>query len=110
MSLLFLFLLFNIVRACQLCSLPQSPAVLTRHVRRSQPGASDATLSPRGPLEWGEINFLQTTDTHGWLAGHLKDRNYGADWGDFVSFTKKMRQKASELGVDLLLVDTGVRA
>ena len=31
----------------------------------------------------------------------------GADWGDFVSFTKHMKQKARELDVDLLLVDTG---
>ncbi|KAL1656095.1 hypothetical protein SLS61_001166 [Didymella pomorum] len=33
--------------------------------------------------------------------------NYGADWGDFVSFTRHMKQKANKLGVDLLLVDTG---
>jgi hypothetical protein len=41
-------------------------------------------------------------------AGHLKEQNYGADWGDYVSFTKGMKQKARKLGVDLLLVDTGV--
>jgi hypothetical protein len=35
-------------------------------------------------------------------------QNYGADWGDFVSFTRHMKQKANKLGVDLLLVDTGV--
>ena len=35
-------------------------------------------------------------------------QNYGADWGDFVSFTRHMKQKARKLGVDLLLVDTGV--
>ncbi|KAL1954800.1 hypothetical protein VTO42DRAFT_704 [Malbranchea cinnamomea] len=72
-----------------------------------QPEALNATTAPRGPLEWGQINFLHTTDTHGWLAGHLKERNYGADWGDFVSFVKHMRRKADHLGVDLLLVDTG---
>jgi hypothetical protein len=27
---------------------------------------------------------------------------------DYVSFTKHMKQKARKLGVDLLLVDTGV--
>lgn len=48
------------------------------------------------------------TDTHGWLEGHLTETNYGADWGDFVSFTVRMRAKARELGVDLLLVDTGM--
>ena len=47
------------------------------------------------------------TDTHGWLEGHLKEQNYGADWGDFVSFSTHMQHKAGNLGVDLLLVDTG---
>jgi 2',3'-cyclic-nucleotide 2'-phosphodiesterase (5'-nucleotidase family) len=50
---------------------------------------------------------MHTTDTHGWLEGHIKEQNYGADWGDYVSFTKHMKQKARNLGVDLLLVDTG---
>ncbi|KAF3010935.1 hypothetical protein E8E13_010181 [Curvularia kusanoi] len=81
--------------------------VLTRNVRRMQPEASNATTGPRAPLEWGQINFLHTTDTHGWLEGHIKEQNYGADWGDFVSFTRHMKQKARKLGVDLLLVDTG---
>lgn len=32
-----------------------------------QPSAENATVAntPRGPLEWGQINFLHTTDTHG---------------------------------------------
>ncbi|KAF2030876.1 hypothetical protein EK21DRAFT_100181 [Setomelanomma holmii] len=72
-----------------------------------QPDAQNATTTPKGPLEWGQINFLHTTDTHGWLEGHIKEQNYGADWGDYVSFTKHMKQKAKKLGVDLLLVDTG---
>ncbi|KAF2493009.1 ser/Thr protein phosphatase family [Lophium mytilinum] len=72
-----------------------------------QPDAQNATTGPKGPLEWGQINFLQTTDTHGWLEGHIKEQNYGADWGDYVSFTKHMKKKAKNLGVDLLLVDTG---
>jgi 2',3'-cyclic-nucleotide 2'-phosphodiesterase (5'-nucleotidase family) len=82
--------------------------VLTRNVRRMQPDAQNATTSPRAPLEWGMLNFLHTTDTHGWLEGHIKEENYGADWGDYVSFTKAMKQKSRELGVDLLLIDTGV--
>jgi 2',3'-cyclic-nucleotide 2'-phosphodiesterase (5'-nucleotidase family) len=93
------------------CYGPQDGVVLTRNVRRitprAQPGTANATSDPKGPLEWGQINFLHTTDTHGWLEGHIKEQNYGADWGDFVSFTKLMKQKASRLGVDLLLVDTG---
>jgi len=37
----------------------------------------------------------------------LKEQNYGADWGDFVSFQHHMKQKAGNLAVDLLVVDTG---
>ncbi|KAF3012250.1 hypothetical protein E8E14_011191 [Neopestalotiopsis sp. 37M] len=47
------------------------------------------------------------TDTHGWLEGHLKEENYGADWGDFVSFSQNMKHRARDLGVDLLVLDTG---
>ncbi|KAI9789563.1 MAG: hypothetical protein M1816_005970 [Peltula sp. TS41687] len=80
---------------------------MTRHVRRMQPEALNASTGPRGPLAWGQINFLHTTDTHGWLEGHLKEENYGADWGDFVGFTRQMRSLAKQYKVDLLLVDTG---
>lgn len=90
------------------CYGPQNDVVLTRKVKRMQPESSNATSGPRAPLEWGQLNFLHTTDTHGWLEGHLKEQNYGADWGDYVSFTTAMKAKARELGVDLLLVDTGV--
>jgi 2',3'-cyclic-nucleotide 2'-phosphodiesterase (5'-nucleotidase family) len=72
-----------------------------------QPDALNATANPKGPLAWGQLNFLHTTDTHGWLEGHLKEHNYGADWGDFVSFVKDMRKKATAYRVDLLLIDTG---
>lgn len=72
-----------------------------------QPDALNATVAPTRPLEWGQLNFLHTTDTHGWLEGHLKEQNYGADWGDFVSFSRHLQHKAGNLGVDLLLIDTG---
>jgi hypothetical protein len=42
------------------------------------------------------------------LEGHLNEVNYGADWGDFVSFVKRMRDRADQLNVDLLVVDTGM--
>lgn len=55
----------------------------------------------------------------------MKEQNYGADWGDFVSFTRyeitlsgdallsddncrHMKRQADKLGVDLLLIDTGI--
>lgn len=93
--------------ACDNCYGPSNPELHTRHVKRMQPSALGAVSQPRGPLAWGQLNFIHTTDTHGWLEGHLKEHNYGADWGDFVSFTKDMKKKATSYGVDLLLVDTG---
>ncbi|TIA86569.1 calcineurin-like phosphoesterase [Aureobasidium pullulans] len=95
------------VFACESCEHPEQDVVMTRHVRRMQSDAQNATVAPRGPLAWGQLNVLHTTDTHGWLEGHIREQNYGADWGDYVSFVKQMRQKARDLDVDLLVVDTG---
>lgn len=60
-------------------------------------------------LEWRDINFVHTTDTHGWYSGHLNQKQYLADWGDFISFTTHLRQIAHAKGQDLLLVDSGDR-
>nr|OQO29820.1 hypothetical protein B0A51_01977 [Rachicladosporium sp. CCFEE 5018] len=103
----FVGLLSSITLACESCEHPERDVVLTRNVRRMQPESQNATSSPRASLAWGQLNFLHTTDTHGWLEGHLKEKNYGADWGDFVSFAKDMKKKAKAYDVDLLLVDTG---
>ncbi|KAL7947301.1 Metallo-dependent phosphatase-like protein [Trichoderma barbatum] len=89
------------------CYGPTNTVEHVRHVKRIQPGAPNAVYGPKAPLEWGQLNFLHTTDTHGWLEGHLKEPNFGADWGDFVTFTRRMKQTAGNMGVDLLLVDTG---
>ncbi|KAI0453376.1 ser/Thr protein phosphatase family [Xylaria acuta] len=75
----------------------------------AQPEAPAPVAAPMRELEWGQINFLHTTDVHGWLGGHLDEAQYSADWGDYVSFTEHMRKKADEKGVDLLIVDTGDR-
>ncbi|KAH8689459.1 Metallo-dependent phosphatase-like protein [Talaromyces proteolyticus] len=64
-------------------------------------------VGPLKELEWGQINFIHTTDVHGWFEGHMKERNSRADWGDFYSFAQHMREKAKTLDVDLILVDTG---
>ncbi|GMM37829.1 hypothetical protein DASC09_051540 [Saccharomycopsis crataegensis] len=58
-------------------------------------------------LKWGKINFLHTTDTHAWYAGHLNQENYGADWGDYISFVKHLRDYADSIGVDLIVLDSG---
>ncbi|KAI1076330.1 Metallo-dependent phosphatase-like protein [Whalleya microplaca] len=93
--------------ACSGCYGPTNLIEHVRHVKRMQPGALNATSGPSRALEWGQLNFLHTTDTHGWLEGHLKEANYGADWGDFVTFSTHFKHQAGNMGVDLLLVDTG---
>lgn len=74
-----------------------------------QPNAAKPVAAPMRDLQWAQLNFLHTTDTHGWHGGHLQESQYSADWGDYVSFAHHMRKKADEQGVDLLLVDTGDR-
>jgi 2',3'-cyclic-nucleotide 2'-phosphodiesterase (5'-nucleotidase family) len=110
-AIFFVALVAHAISSANACSDCYGPTDFVRHerlVRRMQPTASNASYGPSRPLEWGQINFLQTTDTHGWLEGHIKEQNYGADWGDFVSFTRHMKRKAQRLGVDLLLIDTGI--
>lgn len=57
--------------ACDNCYGPHDDAAHVRNVRRMQPGALNATVQPRAPLQWGQLNFLHTTDTHGWLEGYV---------------------------------------
>ncbi|CAJ2508062.1 Uu.00g092480.m01.CDS01 [Anthostomella pinea] len=99
--------LVSAAQACGSCYGPTNHVEHVRHVKRMQPGAINATYGPSRALEWGQLNFLHTTDTHGWLEGHLKEANYGADWGDFVTFSTHFKQQAGNMGVDILLVDTG---
>jgi len=59
-------------------------ALMSRHDRtrtiekRIQPGALPTLPQQIKDIHWGQVNFLSTTDTHGWLAGHLLDENYSA--------------------------------
>lgn len=39
----------------------------------AQPSAPKPVPAPLRDLEWGQLNILHTTDTHGWLAGHLQE-------------------------------------
>jgi len=86
-------------------------AVATAHVHhlepRSQPGAVKPTPVDLRPLEWGDLNVISTTDTHGWLSGHVKEGSYSADFGDFSSFLSHMREQAVHRRKDLLVVDSG---
>ena len=40
------------------------------HSRRLQ--TSVPLTPPTRPLQWGDVNVIHTTDTHGWLLGHQK--------------------------------------
>ncbi|KAI9652547.1 MAG: hypothetical protein M1831_006738 [Alyxoria varia] len=93
----------------------------------AQPSSPKPINAPLRNLQWGQINFIHTTDTHGWHGGHLQEYltpkfmryklhangktrpSYSADWGDYISFTTHMRSLAKAEGVDLLLIDTGDR-
>ncbi|KAG6307439.1 hypothetical protein E4U45_004615 [Claviceps purpurea] len=75
----------------------------------AQPGAVKPVAAPMRDLAWGQINFLHTTDTHGWIGGHLSEPQYSADWGDYISFSQHLKRRADDDGVDLLIVDTGDR-
>ncbi|KAL8993226.1 MAG: hypothetical protein Q9169_006509 [Polycauliona sp. 2 TL-2023] len=67
----FIVLFAVTLRACDDCYGPSDEAAHLRRVRRAQPDAQQATVAPRAPLEWGQLNFLHTTDTHGWLEGEI---------------------------------------
>ncbi|CAI5759083.1 unnamed protein product [Candida verbasci] len=60
-------------------------------------------------LTWNDINFIHTTDTHGWYSGHLNQKQYNANWGDFISFTHHLKNKAHFQNQDFLLIDSGDR-
>lgn len=80
--------------------------------RRAQEGtfSPEVSNSKFRDLEWGDLNVIHMTDSHGWLAGHLNDQDdYSADWGDFISFGEHMLAEAERRGVDLLFVETGDR-
>lgn len=47
-------------------------------VQSIQPSAPDPVTAPLRDLKWGQLNFLHTTDTHGWLAGHLQEYGYSS--------------------------------
>lgn len=89
-----------------LCALLYS---LATQVFASQPSAPAPLEAPLRDLEWGQLNLLHTTDSHGWLAGHLLEAAYGADWGDYIDFTRSMKEYAENNGQDLLVIDTGDR-
>ncbi|KAI9316020.1 Metallo-dependent phosphatase-like protein [Dichotomocladium elegans] len=75
--------------------------------KRQQPDAVETPELKLNPLQWGDVNFIQTTDTHGWLAGHLLEESYNGDLGDFYSFVVRMKEIAKKKRKDLFIVDSG---
>ncbi|KAF2738197.1 hypothetical protein EJ04DRAFT_460143 [Polyplosphaeria fusca] len=76
----------------------------------SQPSAPSPIAAPLRELPWSkQLNFLHTTDIHGWWGGHLQEPSFSADWGDYISFAKHLHDRADADGSDLLLIDTGDR-
>ncbi|KAF2687058.1 hypothetical protein K458DRAFT_296712 [Lentithecium fluviatile CBS 122367] len=75
----------------------------------AQPSAPSPIAAPLRELPWAQLNFLHTTDIHGWWGGHLQEPSFSADWGDYISFAKHLHDKADADGSDLLLIDTGDR-
>jgi len=67
------------------------------HLHKRLPSSAPIT-PPTRPLEWGDINIIHTTDSHGWLLGHQKssfpEPNYSGDFGEFASFVSHMKQIA----------------
>lgn len=48
-------------------------SLLVTFAHAEQPSAPKPVAAPMRALPWGQLNFLQTTDTHGWHAGHLQE-------------------------------------
>jgi 2',3'-cyclic-nucleotide 2'-phosphodiesterase (5'-nucleotidase family) len=75
----------------------------------SQPSSAKPYEAPLRDLPWAQLNFLHTTDVHGWLGGHLQEPSFSADWGDYISLTSHLRARADSTGTDVIVVDTGDR-
>lgn len=84
-------------------------SLLLAYAACEQPSAPSPIAAPLRELPWAQLNFLHTTDIHGWWGGHLQEPQYSADWGDYVSFAKHLQDRADSDGSDLLLIDTGDR-
>ncbi|KAG6022667.1 hypothetical protein E4U41_002214 [Claviceps citrina] len=98
---------FNLTRI--MARLHVLAACLAVVAHATQPGAVKPVAAPMRDLPWGQINFLHTTDTHGWIGGHLLEPQYSADWGDYIAFSQHLKKRADHSWTDLLVVDTGDR-
>lgn len=84
---------------------PYSRITLQQQLKSRLPNLNE----PLRDLTIGKLNFLHTTDTHGWYLGHLNQKQYSSDWGDFISFHSNLLEGINNQGSDLLMVDSGDR-
>ena len=47
--------------------------VLLKAASCAQPEAQEPIAAPLRELPWAQLNFLHTTDVHGWWGGHLQE-------------------------------------
>lgn len=80
-------------------------------LRKASPTLPSPSAQLIRNLTWGQVQFLHTTDIHGWFTPHHSDSapsdSFGADWGHWVDFIRQMKDKAHQQGKDLIVVDTG---
>jgi 2',3'-cyclic-nucleotide 2'-phosphodiesterase (5'-nucleotidase family) len=67
--------------------------------------AQAETIEPL--LPFGDINVLVLTDTHSWVAGHGRQEEYDADYGDVLSFYERLKAYSNDEGKDLWFVMNG---
>lgn len=48
-------------------------SLLSGFTHAAQPSAPQPIIAPLRDLQWGQLNFLHSTDIHGWHAGHLQE-------------------------------------
>lgn len=103
---MFALLVLSLVPLIHACADGHDHSLAKRH---SPPPSVIA--SPTTPLTWASVNFIHTTDSHGWLLGHTKasppEPNYSGDLGQFASFVEHMKEQAILRNVDLLVIDSG---
>lgn len=49
------------------------PFIIARGSLGAQPSAPAPVAAPLRELPWAQLNFLHTTDIHGWWGGHLQE-------------------------------------
>ena len=68
---------------------------------------ADPIHLPVPNLPFGDINIVVLTDVHAWVAGHGRQEQWDADYGDVLSFYQRLKRYTNSVGHDLFLVSNG---